>query len=86
LPAQFAFGNAPRNHLRGPGSVITDLALSKSFGLGGPTELQVRLEAFNVFNTVNFNNPSATFGTSTFGRITSAQPMRRIQVGARLTF
>jgi hypothetical protein len=86
LPAQFTFGNAPRNHLRGPGNVITDLALSKSFGLGGPTELQVRLEAFNVFNTVNFNNPSATFGTSTFGRITSAQPMRRIQVGARLTF
>jgi hypothetical protein len=86
LPAQFTFGNAARNHLRGPGSVITDLALSKSFGLGGPTQLQVRLEAFNVFNTVNFNNPSATFGTSTFGRITSAQPMRRIQVGARLTF
>lgn len=86
LPAQFTFGNAPRNHLRGPGTVITDLALSKSFGLGGPTELQVRVEAFNVFNRVNFNNPNATFGTSSFGRITGADPMRRFQVGARLTF
>lgn len=86
LPAQFTFGNAPRNHLRGPGTVITDLALSKSFGLGGPTDLQVRVEAFNVFNRVNFNNPNATFGTSNFGRVTGADPMRRIQVGARLTF
>ena len=31
-------------------------------------------------------NPNATFGTSNFGRITEANPMRRIQVGARLTF
>jgi hypothetical protein len=86
LPAQFTFGNAPRNHLRGPGDVITDLTLSKSFGLGGPAELQFRVEAFNVFNTVNFNNPGSTFGTANFGRITSAQDMRQIQLGARLTF
>jgi hypothetical protein len=86
LPAQFTFGNAPRNHLRGPGDVITDLTLSKSFGLGGPSELQLRVEAFNVFNTANFNNPNGQFGTANFGRITSAQDMRQIQLGARLTF
>ena len=86
LPAQFTFGNAPRNHLRGPGDVITDLTLSKSFGLGGPTELQFRVEVFNLFNTVNFNNPGSTFGTANFGRITSAQDMRQIQLGGRLRF
>ena len=32
------------------------------------------------------NNPNATFGTANFGRITSAQPMRQIQLGARVTF
>jgi hypothetical protein len=86
LPAQFTFGSVPRNHLRGPGSVITDMALSKTVWLGGRTNVQVRVEAFNVFNRVNFNNPNATFGTSNFGRVTSADPMRRIQVGARLSF
>jgi len=35
---------------------------------------------------VNFNNPGSTFGTANFGRITSAQPMRQIQLGARLSF
>jgi hypothetical protein len=86
LPELHTYGSAPRNHLRGPGSVITDMAVSKSFRPGGPTELQVRVEAFNVFNRVNFNNPNSIFGTSSFGRVTSAEPMRRIQVGARLRF
>jgi hypothetical protein len=86
LPPQFTFGNASRNHLRGPRRVVTDLSLAKNLRLGGPMQLQFRAEAFNVFNTVNFNNPGSTFGTATFGRITSAQPMRQIQLGARLTF
>ena len=82
LPAQFTFGNAPRNHLRGPRRVVTDLSLAKNFGIGGARQLQFRAEVFNVFNTANFNNPNATFGTANFGRITSAQPMRQIQLGA----
>jgi hypothetical protein len=66
--------------------VVTDLSLAKNFGLGGASQLQFRAEVFNVFNTANFDNPNATFGTANFGRITSAQPMRQIQLGARLTF
>jgi hypothetical protein len=66
--------------------VNTDLSLAKNFGLSGASQLQFRVEVFNVFNTANFNNPGSTFGTATFGRITAAQPMRQIQVGARLTF
>ena len=84
-PAQFTFGSAPRNHLRGPGRVITDLSLAKSFAVGGPV-VQVRIEMFNLFNTANFDNPNAVFGTANFGRITSARPMRQMQLGARLTF
>jgi hypothetical protein len=86
LPAQFTFGNAARNHLRGPRRVVTDLSLAKNFGLGAGRQLQFRAEVFNVFNTANFDNPNATFGTANFGRITSAQPMRQIQLGARVTF
>jgi hypothetical protein len=86
MPAQYTYGNTPRNMLRGPGVVTTDLALAKNFPIAGRTEFQLRVEAFNLFNHANFNNPNATFGTANFGRITSAQPMRQIQLGAKIVF
>jgi hypothetical protein len=86
LPAQFTFGNASRNILRGPKFVSTDVSLSKMVGLGGPTKLQLRAEIFNLFNNVNFGNPSGAWGTANFGRITSAGSMRQIQLGAKLLF
>ena len=86
LPAQFTFGNAGRNILRGPKSVSTDLSLSKTVALGGTARLQLRAEIFNAFNNVNFGNPNGVFLTSNFGRISTAAPMRQIQVGARMTF
>jgi len=86
LPAQFTFGDAPRNHLRGPGISSTDLSLAKNFRMAGRGQLQVRVEAFNVFNQVNVNNPNGVFGTDNFGRITSARPMRQIQLGGRFSF
>jgi hypothetical protein len=50
------------------------------------TQFQFRAEAFNLFNRPNFNNPNATFGTTNFGRITSAQSMRQMQLGAKILF
>jgi hypothetical protein len=86
MPAQFTYGNTPRNILRGPGRVVTDLSLSKTVPLAGRMQFQIRAEAFNLFNRANFNNPNATFGTANFGRITSAQSMRQMQVGAKIIF
>jgi hypothetical protein len=86
LPAQFTFGNATRNLLRGPKSVSTDLSLSKTVEVGGTARLQLRAEIFNAFNNVNFGNPNGVWATANFGRISSAAPMRQIQLGARLTF
>ena len=86
LPAQFTFGNAPRNLLRGPKSVITDLSLMKNIPLGGGVRFQFRAEIFNAFNTVNYGNPNATFGAATFGRISSAGNMRQVQLGGKMIF
>jgi hypothetical protein len=86
MPAQYTYGNAPRNVLRGPGQVVTDLSLAKAFPIGGKTRLQFRADAFNVFNRVNLNAPNATFGTANFGRVTSAQSMRQIQLAAKFLF
>jgi len=86
LPAQFTFGNASRNILRGPKFASTDLSLMKNVPLGGGVRFQIRAEIFNVFNTVNYGNPNASFGGAAFGRITSAGPMRQIQLGGKLMF
>ena len=72
-PAAFTFGDADRNILRGPKFVNTDLSMSKTFPLGGQTRLQIRAEMFNVFNNVNYGNPNATFGSASFGRISSVR-------------
>jgi hypothetical protein len=53
----------------------------------GQTRLQVRIEATNVFNIVNLNNPGATLNApATFGKIRSARDMRMIQLGVRISF
>jgi len=86
LPAQFTFGNAPRNVLRGPKFAATDLSLMKNVPLGGTAQFQFRAEIFNAFNTVNYGNPGSTFGAATFGRISTALAMRQVQLGGKLMF
>jgi hypothetical protein len=89
LPAQFTYGNAPRNLLRGPGDIITDLSLAKNFPIGGRTRFQLRADIFNAFNRVNFANPNGVFGTANFGRITAAETgstMRRVELGGKIIF
>jgi hypothetical protein len=86
IPAQFTFGNASRNMLRGPKFVNTDLSLMKTVMLGGGATVQVRVEMFNIFNTVNWGNPNGVFDNANFGRITSAGSMRQVQLGAKLLF
>jgi hypothetical protein len=86
LPAQFTFGNASRNILRGPKFVTTDLSMMKNVPIGRGVQFQIRAEIFNAFNEVNYNNPNSTFGSTSFGRISSAQNMRQIQLGGKLIF
>ena len=86
LPAAFTFGNAPRNLLRGPKSVTTDLSLMKNFPIHGGTQLQFRAEIFNAFNNVNYGNPNGAFNSTSFGRISSAGSMRQMQLSGKIFF
>jgi hypothetical protein len=72
-PVPFNFGNAGRNILIGPGVFNTDFGLFKRFrpGAGGRSrEIQIRLEAFNVFNEPHYVQPDATVDLLQAGRIT----------------
>ena len=52
-----AKGAYPRNYLSRPGINVTDLSLFKNFGFGeGKRNLQLRVEAFNVFNHAQFSD------------------------------
>jgi hypothetical protein len=86
LPAQFTFGNGSRNMLRGPKFSSTDLSFMKNVPVGGDVRFQVRVEIFNVFNQVNYNNPNSSFGAAAFGTITGAGAMRQIQLGGKVMF
>jgi hypothetical protein len=89
LQPLYTFGNTPRNVLRGPKWVQTDLSAIKDFALRGTARLQVRADIFNIFNNVNLGNPNAVFGSASFGRISALATgavMRQVQLGAKLMF
>ncbi len=85
-------GDSDRNMMRGPTFKDVDLAISRDFSLSRFREgmnLQLRADAYNIFNLVSLNPPTgngATVASSTFGEITSASAMRQLQIGLRFTF
>jgi hypothetical protein len=78
------FGNAPRNNVRGPNFTQFDFAASKNVAVGGRTTLQFRVEAFNLFNRVNFLAPAFNRSAATFGTITNTYDPRQVQLGVKL--
>ncbi len=86
LPAQFTFGNAPRNSVIGPGLQEFDLSLQKEVAVTDSSKLQLRLEAYNVLNHPNFNIPNRTAFTANFGSISSAQDSRQLQLAVKFLF
>ncbi|GAC1701146.1 MAG: hypothetical protein NVS9B4_03890 [Candidatus Acidiferrum sp.] len=53
-----AVGNAPVGDCLGPGTRRVDLSLSKNIHLTERINAQVRVDAFNLFNHPQFNNPN----------------------------
>jgi hypothetical protein len=65
----------------------TDLGVFKNFSLPGKVRIEARLEIFNLFNTVNFADPSILATSGTFGMVTATRvPPRIIQLGAKVYF
>lgn len=81
-------GNSPRNLIRGPGQKNVDASLSRRFSFGEERTLDLRAEAFNVFNFVNFANPVSNLSAGpAFGQITRvATAPRVLQFAAKFTF
>lgn len=87
LPQSFELGNVSRlvSQLRAPGQENIDFSVMKDFTLTERLKLQLRGEAFNLFNQVRFSGPNTTVGSANFGQITSqANLPREVQVALKL--
>jgi hypothetical protein len=79
-------GTANPSLISGPGRWQADVSLGKTFRLRESVNLQVRADAFNAFNRVNYANPVTSITSPDFGKLTSAPGWRTGQMNARLTF
>jgi len=94
LPALGTLGDFERNSLRGPGFQTLDVALSRLIRFGGVRSLELRVETFNLLNTINWHTPYSqadrthvTLTSGAFGRITSMEGSPRImQFGVKYGF
>jgi hypothetical protein len=78
LPAPGTLGNYRRNSLTGPGFWQVDMALARLLRLHEAQTLELRIEAFNLFNNFNWGIPVVNFNSGTFGRITTQEGDPRI--------
>jgi len=65
-------GTAAPRFFHGPGMQNFDLALQKITRLRESMSLQFRAEFFNALNHANFSNPSGSFTSGNFGRVSAA--------------
>jgi hypothetical protein len=83
-PANFTYGSAGRNILRGRPRFNWDFSALKEFGVVERVRLQFRFEAFTFTNTPRFGQPGNVLGTANFGVITSADTPRNLQFALKL--
>ncbi len=82
----YTYGDLGRNVLHAPGRKSLDLAIHREFTPTERMRLQFRAEAFNVTNTPPFGAPGGSFGSATFGVISSAGLGRNVQLALKLLF
>lgn len=86
LTAANPYGS-PRGIFRGPGATNLDLALVKDTKVGESVNVEIRGEAFNLFNHAQFANPTTSFTDPNFGFITdTSHDPRIVQLAVRLSF
>jgi hypothetical protein len=83
-----------RNSFDGPGYRDVDLSITKGFGLpklpvlGENAKFEIRADAFNLFNLLNFNpgSVSSNIASQNFGQAQSSLGSRTVSLQARFSF
>ena len=79
-------GNERNGAIRGPGYQVWNLDLFKNIAINEKSHLQLRVEAFNVWNHTNFTTVQLQLNTATAGDVTAARDPRKMQFGVKYIF
>jgi len=83
-PTPGAWGNAGRNSARGPAQFGFNAGITRTFPWGSRLNLDYRIDATNVLNTVTYSGVNTLIGNPQFGLPNAANEMRRIQTSLRM--
>jgi hypothetical protein len=100
LPPMGQLGNTAPRYFFGPGLDNFDMAVQKDVRVSEGTKLELRMEAFNVFNHAQFFGPTAVGSnvnspricsspgqcSGSFGQVTSADAPRLMQAAVKFAF
>ncbi len=79
-------GNAGRGVINGPPTTRFDFSMMKNIRFSESMSLQLRGEAFNIFNHTNFRTIIANVTASNYGQVTAVRDPRTIQLGIKFMF
>jgi len=87
-PDDYTFGSAPRylSSCRGPALINEDATLVKNFNIRERKYVQLRLEAYSVWNNPQWGLPNTAYGGATFGQITTAGGNRNLQLALKFYY
>ena len=84
LPGQW--GNAARDSITGPSQFSLNASLSRTFRLNDRFNADLRFNATNLLNHVNFTSWNINVNSAQFGLPTAANAMRVVQASLRVRF
>ena len=85
-PANLTFGSEGLGVIRAPGLIDFDFSLARTFRVKEWLHAELRGDFFNAFNHTNLSLPGTTYGSASFGVISSSGAARQIELGARIFF
>ena len=87
VPAD-TIGSTPRflATYRGPNLINEDVTLMKDFRITESKRVQLRLEMYSATNSPQWGTPNTSFGSTSFGQITSSGGQRSVQVAAKFYY
>jgi hypothetical protein len=79
-------GSSGRGVINGPDTKRVDFTMTKNIRFNESMRLQLRGEAFNVFNHTNFRTIGTNVTLATFGQVTAVRDPRTLQLGVKFYF
>jgi hypothetical protein len=85
-PPPGQYGDAGRNIIIGPGTILFNMSVAKTFPFHETKSLEFRVTANNVFNHPNFSGIDTNMNSPTFGQVNAVASMRQLLFLSRFRF